>query len=118
METLELKSTKTKWKKSVVQLNSTYEQAKGIWELEEGCIDIQSGEEKKKNEEKWTKPHKPVAHQRFTNTTVMEVLEERGVRKGQVKNNWRNNGWKFHKFDGKHSPAYPRCSKAPHRVDS
>ena len=48
METLDLKSTKTKWKKSVVELNSTYEQAKGIWELEEGCIDIQSGEEKKK----------------------------------------------------------------------
>jgi len=25
---------------------------KGIWELEDGCIDIQSGEEKKKDEEK------------------------------------------------------------------
>lgn len=38
---------------------------KGIWELEDGCIDIQSGEEKKKDEEKWTKPHKPVAHQKI-----------------------------------------------------
>lgn len=55
---------------------------------------------------------------RFTNTTVIGVLEEQGVREGQVKSNWRNNGWKFHKFDGKHSPVYPRCSKAPHRVDS
>jgi len=25
---------------------------KGIWELEDGCINIQSGEEKKKDEEK------------------------------------------------------------------
>ena len=37
---------------------------KGIWELEDGCIDIQSGEEKKKDE-KWTKPHRPVAHQKI-----------------------------------------------------
>ena len=67
METLDLKSTKTKWKKSVVELNSTYEQAKGIWELEEGCIDIQSGEEKKKmkkNEQsltnQWHTKHLPI----------------------------------------------------------
>ena len=56
---------------------------KGIWELEDGCIDIQSGEkEKKKGEEKRTKPHKPVGHQKM----FQYNHNERGVRKGQVKN--------------------------------
>lgn len=60
---------------------------KGIWELEDGCINIQSGEEKKKkmkNEQSLTDQWHT---KRFTNTTVLKVLEERGVRKGQVKNN-------------------------------
>lgn len=60
---------------------------KGIWELEDGYIDIQSGEEKKKkmkNEQSLTDQWHT---KRFTNTAVLEVLEERGLRKGQVKSN-------------------------------
>ena len=52
-----------------MQLNSTYEQAKGIWELEEGCIDIQSGEEKKKMKKNEFSATKPVLQQ-----TLKELL--------------------------------------------
>lgn len=65
METLELKSTKTKWKKSVVELNSKFEQGKrnlGTWRWVHRYPVW--GREKKKDE-KWTKPHRPVAHQKI-----------------------------------------------------
>ena len=78
VETLELRSTVLKWKKSL-EFNSMFELATGkkINELWDRSVDIIQFEEKKKtNEEKWTEYQRAEGQYKNSKICIMRVPEE------------------------------------------
>ena len=98
VETLELRSTVLKWKKSLEEFNSIFELAteKNQWTLRQVSWDYPVWGK----EEKWTEYQRAEGHYKNSKICIMGVPEEE-ERKDQ-KEEWRNSGWKLPKFDEKH----------------